>query len=120
MRDACRIKLYVRWTERSMPWVHFVPVKMDYSDLYDSLVFFNGLSDSPPGHDNLAERIASAGRDWVANFWRQEVPRVWKFNLHWRLIQCLIQDLTAYTWRMYLEWARLTNDNRTGLYFDMP
>ncbi|KAH7096655.1 hypothetical protein BKA62DRAFT_492198 [Auriculariales sp. MPI-PUGE-AT-0066] len=90
------------WTDRVMPWVHFVPVKVDYSDLYDALVFFRGLPDgSVAGQDQLGERIAMAGRDWVERFWRHE-------------------DITAYTWRMYMEFARVTSTNRTSLDFIMP
>jgi len=56
-----------------MPWVHYVPVKLDYGDIYDVLAFFRGLPDGTPGHDDLAEKIASAGRKWVEQFWRPEV-----------------------------------------------
>jgi len=27
------------WTDRIQPWVHYVPVQVDYSDLYDALRF---------------------------------------------------------------------------------
>jgi len=56
-----------------MPWVHYVPVKLDYGDIYDVLAFFRGLPDGTPGHEELAEKIASAGRRWVEQFWRNEV-----------------------------------------------
>jgi hypothetical protein len=46
---------------------------MDNSDLYDTLAFFLGTPDGRGSHDELAERIASAGRDWVDRFWRTEV-----------------------------------------------
>jgi len=50
---------------------------MDFSDLYDTTVFFLGLPDgSKPGRDDLAEKIAMAGRHWVENFWRTEVITV--------------------------------------------
>ncbi|KAH7096656.1 hypothetical protein BKA62DRAFT_719054 [Auriculariales sp. MPI-PUGE-AT-0066] len=87
------------WLDRAMPWVHFVPVKYDYSDLYDTFVFFRGLPDgSIAGQDRLGERIATAGRDWVNKFWGPD-------------------DITAYTWRLYLEWVRLCSENRTAMDF---
>ena len=62
-----------RWTDRAMPWLHFVPIKVEYGDLYDTLAFFRGLPDGTPGHDDLAEKIANAGREFVDKFWRSEV-----------------------------------------------
>jgi len=62
-----------RWTDRIQPWVHFVPIKLDYSDLYDTLGFFRGLPDGTPGHEDLAERIANTGSQWARKYWRQEV-----------------------------------------------
>ncbi|KAH7096654.1 hypothetical protein BKA62DRAFT_821182 [Auriculariales sp. MPI-PUGE-AT-0066] len=90
------------WTDRSMPWVHYVPIKLDYSDLYDVLVFFRGLPDgSLPGQDAMGERIATAGREWVDNFWRNE-------------------DVIAYTWRMYLEFVRVMSVDRASMDFALP
>jgi hypothetical protein len=27
------------WNQRAQPWLHYVPVKVDYSDLYDTVAF---------------------------------------------------------------------------------
>ena len=100
----------LRWTDRAAPWVHFVPVKLDYSELYDTLGFFRGLPDGTPGHSDLAERIANAGSDWVRKFWRSEVRRN---DIHGdESVLTMTQDVTAYTWRMYLEYIRLMSDDR--------
>lgn len=56
-----------------MPWVHYVPIKVDFSDLHDAMAFFRGLPDGTPGRDDLAQRIGEAGRDWVNQYWRIEV-----------------------------------------------
>lgn len=66
-----------------MPWVHYVPVQVDYSDLYDILAFFRGslsLDGSTEGHDRLAEKIASAGKAWSATFWRKEDMTAYMFR----------------------------------------
>ncbi|KAH7090063.1 hypothetical protein BKA62DRAFT_726182 [Auriculariales sp. MPI-PUGE-AT-0066] len=91
------------WTDRAQAWVHYVPVKVDYGDLYDIMAFFRGFPDGTPGNDAMAEKIATAGRDWAKRFWRDE-------------------DVTAYTWRMYLEYVRLMSDDRTtgAMDFTMP
>ncbi|KAH7094222.1 hypothetical protein BKA62DRAFT_663177 [Auriculariales sp. MPI-PUGE-AT-0066] len=93
------------WTARSQPWVHYVPIKQDYSDLYDVLAFFRGLPPSPtgeeyPGYDELAEKIATAGRRWTEEYWRDE-------------------DVTAYAWRLYLEYARVMSLDRASMDFVM-
>lgn len=51
-----------RFTDRIAPWVHYIPVQVDLSDLYDSLVFFRGDMSGIGGHDDLARKIANAGR----------------------------------------------------------
>ena len=98
-----------------------MPVQVDYSDLYDALVFFRGEFDTGAdglngntglagndsetrgiggrvkaipgrdGEDELAREIASAGREWSKTFWRKE-------------------DMTAYFWRLILEIARLSGE----------
>lgn len=86
--------VYPEWfQDRIQPWVHYVPVQMDFSDLYDALAFFRGDVSGNGAHDDLAERIASAGREWSRTMWRRE-------------------DMTAYNYRLILEYARLMADDR--------
>jgi len=66
--------------DRVAEWVHYAPVSVDLSDLYDSLTFFRGDLNGAGAHDDLAAKIAIAGRDWSKTFWREE-------------------DLTAYMFR---------------------
>jgi uncharacterized protein with von Willebrand factor type A (vWA) domain len=59
--------------------------------------FFIG-DDHSPGHDKLAREIGQAGKDWAEKHWRME-------------------DMEAYMFRLYLEWARVMNrdpDNPTN------
>ena len=57
---------------RIMPWVHFIPVKVDYTDLYDILAFFIGGPDGKNSHDSLGKKIALQGQDWGKHHWREE------------------------------------------------
>lgn len=84
------------WNDRVQPWVHYVPVKLDYTDLYDSLSFFRGDMNGrgKGGEDDLARDIGMAGREWSEKFYRTE-------------------DMIAYVFRLYLEWARLQAPNRS-------
>ncbi|KAJ6629381.1 hypothetical protein B0H10DRAFT_2208785 [Mycena sp. CBHHK59/15] len=93
--------MYPEWfTDRIAPWVHYIPVQNDYSDLLDALVFFRGDPAGVGAHDEIARRIASAGRDWSLRFWRKE-------------------DLTAYMFRLFLEYARVMSTDRESMSFLM-
>ena len=60
------------WTDRAQAWVHYIPVQVDYSDLYDTVSFFAGNPPGKGGHDQMAKKIAEAGREWAEKFWRKE------------------------------------------------
>ncbi|EJT99477.1 hypothetical protein DACRYDRAFT_117721 [Dacryopinax primogenitus] len=93
--------IFPEWyMDRIQPWVHYVPVQMDMGEVYDILTFFNGNVDEngEGGNDALAEKIAAAGKDWVGRFWRKE-------------------DMIAYTYRLFLEYARLVSDDRQRMNF---
>jgi len=89
--------IYPEWyQDRIAPWVHYVPVKVDFSDLYDSLIFFRGNLTGERAHEDMARTIAQAGREWSKSFWRRE-------------------DLTAYMFRLFLEYARVMSDDRKAM-----
>lgn len=61
------------WNDRVQPWLHYVPVKVDYSDLYDIVAFFRGDDEQGiTGEDALAKMIAANGRNWSSKHWRKE------------------------------------------------
>ncbi|KAL1749096.1 glycosyltransferase family 90 protein [Schizophyllum fasciatum] len=94
--------IYPEWyTDRVQPWLHYVPVQMDYSDLYDSLIFFRGDEHGVGAHDDLAEKIAVQGRKWSKEYWRME-------------------DLQAYFIRSLLEYARLMSEDREAMSYHGP
>jgi hypothetical protein len=66
--------------ERIQPWVHYVPVQFDWSDLYDALVFFRGDAQGLGGHEEEARKIAIAGRDWSKRMWRKEDMTAYNFR----------------------------------------
>ncbi|GAA96470.1 hypothetical protein E5Q_03137 [Mixia osmundae IAM 14324] len=75
------------WLDRLTPWVHYVPVNVDYSDIYNLMVYFEGIEGSVP-HRDQARSIASEGAAFARAHWRQEDMDVWMY-------------------RMLLEWSRL-------------
>lgn len=72
-----------RYTDRVAPWVHYIPIQLDLSDLHDALLFFRGDANGDGAHEDMARKIAVAGREWSKTFWRKE-------------------DLTAYFFRYVL------------------
>ncbi|KDR70234.1 hypothetical protein GALMADRAFT_160044 [Galerina marginata CBS 339.88] len=89
--------IYPEWyTDRVAPWVHYVPIQIDLSDLHDALIFFRGDGNGDGAHEHLARKIAIAGRKWSKAFWRKE-------------------DLTSYFFRLILEYARLMNKDRESM-----
>ncbi|KAL7408836.1 glycosyl transferase family 90-domain-containing protein [Mrakia frigida] len=88
------------WNDRIQPWLHYVPVKVDYSDVYDIMAFFRGDDeDGLAGENELAKMIAKNGNEWSSKNWRKE-------------------DMTAYMFRLYLEWARLVSPKRGLMDFE--
>ncbi|KAF9518921.1 glycosyltransferase family 90 protein [Hydnum rufescens UP504] len=95
------------FTDRIQPWVHYVPVKVDFSDLYDIMTFFRGAKTSltQRNHDTetsseakTGTQIAKAGTEWSNRFWRRE-------------------DMDAYLLRLMLEYARVMSDDRDAMSF---
>ncbi|KAJ7596234.1 glycosyl transferase family 90-domain-containing protein [Mycena floridula] len=93
--------IYPEWyMERIAPWLHYVPVQLDLSDLHDALVFFRGDINGKGAHEDLARKIAKEGRQWSKTFWRRE-------------------DLVAYFFRLILEYARVMSLDRDSMTFDV-
>ncbi|KAG2085479.1 glycosyl transferase family 90-domain-containing protein [Suillus cothurnatus] len=93
--------VYPEWfTQRIAPWVHYIPIQIDYSDLYDALIFFRGDLSGHGAHEDLANKIAGRAREWSLKFWRKE-------------------DMVAYLYRLLLEYARVMDENRDSLNFEL-
>ncbi|KAF9004568.1 glycosyl transferase family 90-domain-containing protein [Cyathus striatus] len=92
--------IYPEWyAGRVAPWVHYVPIQLDLSDLHDALLFFRGDANGEGAHEDLARKIAKAGREWSLTFWRRE-------------------DIIAYFFRLLLEYARLMSLDRDAMSYD--
>lgn len=95
------------WTDRIVPWVHYIPVSIHGNDWGDLISFFLGTppsaTENPSGNGThtsvattlqtqLAREIADRGREWAYENTRS-------------------QDMTAYTLRVFLELNRLFTGN---------
>jgi hypothetical protein len=89
---------YAGWI---VPWVHYIPLKVDYTDLWDIMAFFSGDMNGQNGHDHLAKQIADQGKEYAAKHWRYA-------------------DMETYFFRLALEWARASAMDRAGMDYEGP
>jgi len=92
--------VHAEWyTDRIEPWLHYVPLKYDYTDLYDVMTFFVGdIHKGSFAHDKMASAIGSQARRWSTTYWRKE-------------------DMTAYIFRLFLEYGRVMSSRRDEMGF---
>ncbi|KAJ3529081.1 hypothetical protein NMY22_g9144 [Coprinellus aureogranulatus] len=99
------------WIE---PWLHFIPISSSYKEVYNIHAYFSGPSNAaleaigsslaneplderrPLEGDRRLRRIARAGKEW-----KQTIGRT--------------VDMEAYVYRLCLEWARLTSEDRDSM-----
>ncbi|KAM0282588.1 hypothetical protein ACHAQH_002956 [Verticillium albo-atrum] len=95
------------YTERLLPWVHFVPVDIRFQALHSTLAYFTGLKARGllngreidlEGRVSDAKWIATAGSRWADKALRRE-------------------DMEVYLFRLLLEWGRVLDDGRDSLGF---
>jgi hypothetical protein len=92
-----RASIFRHWyDERLKPWVHYVPIDIRLHGLWSTIGYFRGLKKGEytwPAHKREAGLIARGGRDWAQQVLRKE-------------------DMEIYLFRLLLEWARVTDDDR--------
>ncbi|ODO05251.1 hypothetical protein L198_01942 [Cryptococcus wingfieldii CBS 7118] len=103
-----KMTMFPEWhMEWLTPWLHYIPLKADYSDLYDIMAFFvgplddAGHIDTEKGHDYLAQKIGEAGQRFALD--------------HWSWL-----DMQAYTFRLLLELQRLHSVDRGSMAYSGP
>ncbi|KAL2199083.1 glycosyltransferase family 90 protein [Corynascus similis CBS 632.67] len=97
------------YSERLMPWVHFVPVDLRYHALHGTLTYFFGLLKRDGRTLNGREVVMEARQDdakWIA-----EEGRRWAERAIRRA------DIEIYLFRLLLEWGRVIDDNRDEIGF---
>jgi hypothetical protein len=89
--------IFREWHDsRLVPWKHFVPMDNRFMDFWGIMEYFLGYDGKDikvEGHDKEAEKIATAGQEWANKVLRPE-------------------DMQIYVFRVLLEYARVTDDNR--------
>ncbi|VBB71571.1 Putative Glycosyltransferase Family 90 [Podospora comata] len=87
--------IFKEWyTDRILPWVHFVPVDIRFHGLHSTLAYFTGIQGQTKEHGSTDGKwIAEQGAKWAARALRRE-------------------DRQVYLFRLLLEWGRLVDDGR--------
>ncbi|KAH7342788.1 hypothetical protein BKA65DRAFT_537987 [Rhexocercosporidium sp. MPI-PUGE-AT-0058] len=99
--------IFREWHDsRLFAWRHFVPLDNGYEELYSILAYFIGVGSVSealkdghlyvPRHDFEARKLGRQGREWADRVLRRE-------------------DIEIYTFRLLLEYARVSDDNRHAL-----
>ncbi|KFA74105.1 hypothetical protein S40288_03784 [Stachybotrys chartarum IBT 40288] len=90
------------YTERLVPWLHFVPIDMRYQALHTTFAYFSGTENRAKvngreteliGRGKNAEWIATEGQKWAEKALGQK-------------------EIEVYLFRLLLEWGRLVDDRR--------
>ncbi|KAK7421700.1 hypothetical protein QQZ08_009874 [Neonectria magnoliae] len=95
------------YTERLMPWVHFVPIDLRYQALHTTFSYFTGTEKR--GKLNGREtKMAARSKDgtWIG----QQGSR-------WAEKALGEKDMEVYLFRLLLEWGRLVDDKRDEIGF---
>ncbi|KFX89698.1 hypothetical protein V490_06849 [Pseudogymnoascus sp. VKM F-3557] len=104
--------VFKEWhTSRLFAWVHFVPLGVEYRELYSLLTYFVGYGNAEGNeggedwvnkdvyvqrHEFEGRLIAKRGSEWAAKVLRRE-------------------DMEVYMYRLLLEYGRIIDDNRDSL-----
>ncbi|BGP16588.1 hypothetical protein JCM10213_000498 [Rhodosporidiobolus nylandii] len=90
--------LFPEWySDMIQPWVHYVPISTDYSDLWTAMAFFLGDENGVGAHDEIAKEIAAEGKRWT--------------EMHWRWV-----DMEIYMYRLLLEYSRIIGRSDDNLH----
>ncbi|KAL0935059.1 capsular associated protein [Colletotrichum truncatum] len=95
------------YSERLIPWLHFVPIDLRYHALHTTMAYFFGLKDRGKVNGRNIETesrwedgewIATQGKRWADQAIRKE-------------------DMEIYLFRLLLEWGRVVSDDRDSIGF---
>ena len=103
--------------DRIAPWVHYVPIQVDLSDLHDTILFFRGDGNGDNAHEDMARKIAMAGREWSKEYWRREDLIAYFFRFVSSLLSRVQLALTPHP-RLMLEYARVMSLDRGAMSYE--
>ncbi|PKS12726.1 hypothetical protein jhhlp_000934 [Lomentospora prolificans] len=120
--------IFTHWySERVMPWVHFVPVNLRLTDFHSTLSYFTGLQ-RQHGADHDGNRdgkhqdpdvaaVTLDGRKVTLRGAMDDASWIASQGKAWAKKALRREDMEVYLYRLLLEWARVIDDRRDELAF---
>ncbi|KAK4147803.1 glycosyltransferase [Dichotomopilus funicola] len=104
--------IFKEWySERLLPWIHFVPIDLRFHALHSTVVYFMGLQKRDGRMLNGREVEMEDRQDdgkWIA-----EQGKRWAEKAIRR------EDMEVYLFRLLLEWGRIVAENRDEIGFEL-
>ncbi|KAF4879074.1 Beta-1,2-xylosyltransferase 1 [Colletotrichum siamense] len=97
------------YSERLIPWLHFVPIDLRYHALHSTLAYFVGLN----GKGKVNGRTIETESRWEDGEWIATQGKRWAEQAIRR------EDMEIYLFRLLLEWGRVVRDDRDSIGFRM-
>ncbi|PHH80765.1 hypothetical protein CDD80_7302 [Ophiocordyceps camponoti-rufipedis] len=90
------------YTERLVPWLHFVPIDIRYHALHTTFSYFTGTRDRPKINNRETQLLGREGDgEWISRRGQKWAERALSKN-----------EMEIYLFRLLLEWGRLIDDRR--------
>ncbi|ORY88466.1 hypothetical protein BCR35DRAFT_276816 [Leucosporidium creatinivorum] len=114
-------RMYVEaWTEETLvPWFHYVPLSVRYSEVYSLLGYFFGVRDVLDKLVSLGEGLGwrEMRKAEKAGSHEEELRMIAERGSQWARECGRKEDMESYAWLLALEWARLCSDERESMGF---
>ncbi|WVQ76240.1 hypothetical protein IAR50_005905 [Cryptococcus sp. DSM 104548] len=103
-------------SEWLQPWLHYIPVSQMYQEIYNIHAFFSGPSKAMLNAANAtAGTYQQAGPHTKKYDGDAELRKIAKAGREWMFTAGRKIDMEIYVYRLCLEWARLTADDREAM-----
>ncbi|TFK28272.1 hypothetical protein FA15DRAFT_678492 [Coprinopsis marcescibilis] len=103
-------EFYESWIE---PWVHFIPLSPSYQEVYNIHAYFSGPT------NEAMKRLATSVVDRAMRIRLTETDRrlrrIARAGKQWKKTIGRHVDIETYVYRLCLEWARLTAEDRESM-----
>lgn len=105
-------EFYSDWIQ---PWLHFIPLTTSFREIYNIHAYFSG-----PSQDAMtATNLTSSHRDHLFRQGDRQLRRIARAGKHWKKTMGRRADMEAYLYRLCLEFARLSSDDRDSMNFTL-
>ncbi|KAJ6537985.1 glycosyltransferase family 90 protein [Mycena capillaripes] len=106
-------EFFTGWIE---PWLHYIPISVGYSEIYNIVSYFSG----PPPSALRAAKLSTAlspflGSNGAVEEGDRRLRRIARAGKQWKQTIGRKVDMEVYVYRLALEYARLWADDRDAM-----